>query len=163
MAEENKDVKSDAEKLLEREFASYKKQLDEVTTNHSELQNKYDEAMNQVAAFQKAEEERQVAEIEARKNALVDNVISKEVLLGRITDESKDTRVAELVAWEENRLSGFSEALEALPVPEESEKTFGKGKAHESDNKPVETEPVVERLFSMKNGRVTLNKAALKK
>ena len=163
MAEENKDVKSDAEKLLEREFASYKKQLDEVTTNHSELQNKYDEAMNQVAAFQKAEEERQVAEIEARKTALVDNVISKEVLLGRITDESKDTRVAELVAWEENRLSGFSEALEALPVPEESEKTFGKGKAHESDNKPVETEPVVERLFSMKNGRVTLNKAALKK
>ena len=107
MAEENKDVKSDAEKLLEREFASYKKQLDEVNNTHAELQTKYEEAMNQVAAFQKAEEERQAAEIEARKTALVDNVISKEVLLGRVTEESKETRAAELVAWEENRLDGI--------------------------------------------------------
>lgn len=163
MAEENKDVKSEAETLLEREFASYKKQLDEVNNTHAELQTKYEEAMNQVAAFQKAEEERQEAEIEARKTALVDNVISKEVLLGRVTDESKETRAAELVAWEENRLTGFSEALEAVPVPEESEKTFGKGKAHESENKPVETEPVVERIFSMKNGKISLNKKALNK
>jgi|TARA_R110002020_G_scaffold12642_9_gene46225 hypothetical protein len=163
MAEENKDVKSEAETLLEREFASYKKQLDEVNNTHAELQTKYEEAMNQVAAFQKAEEERQAAEIEARKTALVDNVISKEVLLGRVTEESKETRAAELVAWEENRLTGFSEALEAVPAPEESEKTFGKGKAHESENKPVETEPVVERMFSMKNGRISLNKKALNK
>ena len=164
MSEETKDVKSsDAETLLEREFASYKKQVDEVTSNYTELQTKYEEAMNQVAAFQKAEEERQAAEVEERKATLVGNVISKEVLLGTITEEAKEARAQELVAWEENRLLGFNDALEAMPPSEESEKTFGKGKAHESENKPVEKEQEVERLFSMKDGNIRLNRKALEK
>jgi len=164
MSEETKDAKtSNAETLLEREFASYKKQLDEVNNSHVELQTKYEDAMNQVAAFQKAEEERQAAEIEARKAKLVGNVISKEVLLGSITEEAKETRAQELGAWEENRLIGFSDALDAIPQPEESEKTFGKGKAHESENKPVEQEQQVERLFAIKDGKIRLNKDALER
>jgi hypothetical protein len=163
MSEETKDVKSsNAETLLEREFASYKKQLDEVNTSYSDLQSKYEEAMNQVAAFQKAEEERQASEIAARKTELVGNVISKEVILGRIKEDGQEARAAELADWEETRLTGFAEALSSMPEPE-SEKTFGKGKAHESENKPVEQEPQVERTFSMVNGKIKLNKKALDK
>ncbi len=160
MSEQKVDANaSNAETLLEREFASYKKQLDEVNTNYTDLQTKYEEAMNQVAAFQKAEEERQAAEIAARKNELVKNVISKEVLLGRVKEDGQEIRAAELADWEENRLTGFAEALDSMPQPE-SEKTFGKGKAHESENKPVEQEPQVERTFSMINGKIKLNKKA---
>ena len=55
--------------------------------------------------------------------------------------------------WEDNKLSGFFEALESMPMPE-TEKTFGKGIAKDSDEKAVEAEPETERLFSMKNGEI---------
>ena len=60
----------------------------------------------------------------------------------------KTTRTEELAQWEDNKLSGFFEALESMPMPE-TEKTFGKGIAKDSEDKAVEAEPEVERMFSM--------------
>jgi len=41
----------------------------------------------------------------------------------------------------------------------ETEKTFGKGIAKDSEEKAVEAEPEVERMFSMsKDGRIRFNK-----
>ena len=147
-------VKTDSEKILEREFASYKKQLEEVTNAHKELEGKYEEANKLVAEFQKAEEKRQVTEAKRVKDELVGNVISKELLLGRVEEDKKDARTEELAQWEDNKLSGFYEALESMPMPE-TEKTFGKGIAKDSEEKAVEAEPEVERMFSMnKDGNI---------
>ena len=151
-------VKSESEKILEREFASYKKQLEEVSTAHKELEGKYEEATKLVADFQKAEEERQVAEAKRVKDELVGNVISKELLLGRVEEDNKAARTEELALWEDNKLSGFYEALESMEAPE-TEKTFGKGIAKDSEEKAVEAEPEVERMFSMnKNGEIRFNR-----
>ena len=147
-------VKTDSEKILEREFASYKKQLEEVTNAHKELEGKYEEATKLVADFQKKEEERTIAEATRIKGELISNVISKEILLGRVEEEKKDSRTEELTQWEDNKLSGFYEALESMPAPE-TEKTFGKGIAKDSEEKAVEAEPETERLFSMKNGQIS--------
>jgi hypothetical protein len=92
---------------------------------------------------------------------LVNNIISKEVLIGGLKDEEKDTRFDSLFGWEEDKLVGFSEALEVVPVPD-TEKSFGKGKATDSDEKAVETDVEVERLFAMKDGNIRLNKKAIK-
>ena len=102
-------VKTDSEKILEREFASYKKQLEEVTSAHKELEDKYAEAIKSIETYQKAEEERTVAEATRIKHELVGNVISKELLLGRIKEDGQDTRTEELAQWEDNKLSGFFE------------------------------------------------------
>jgi len=151
-------VKSESEKILEREFASYKKQLEEVTTSHKELEGKYEEATKLVADFQKAEEERTIAESKRIKDELVGNVISKELLLGRVEEDKKDSRTEELTQWEDNKLSGFMEALESMEAPE-TEKTFGKGIAKDSEEKAVEAEQEVERMFSMnKRGEIRFNK-----
>ena len=82
------------------------------------------------------------------------------MLLGTLEDEKKDSRFEEMTNWDEARLSGFSAALENVPVPEETERSFGKGKAREASEAPVETEePERDRLFSMdKNGRFRFNK-----
>ena len=151
-------VKTESDKILEREFASYKKQLEDVTTAHTELEGKYEEATKLVEEFQKAEEDRQLAETKRVKSELVGNVISKELLLGRVEEDKKDSRAEELTLWEDNKLSGFYEALESMPMPE-SEKTFGKGIAKDSDEKAVKAEPEVERMFSMDNkGEIRFNK-----
>ena len=149
-------VKTESEKILEREFASYKKQLEEVSSAHKELEGKYEEANKLVAEFQKAEEERQVTEAKRVKDELVGNVISKELLLGRCEEDKKDARSEELAQWEDNKLSGFYEALESMPMPE-TEKTFGKGIAKDSEEKAVEAEPETERMFSMKNGKISFS------
>ena len=141
-------VNTDSEKILEREFASYKKQLEEATSAHKELEDKYAEAIKSIETYQKAEEERTVAEATRIKHELVGNVISKELLLGRIKEDGQDTRTEELAQWEDNKLSGFFEALESMPMPE-TEKTFGKGIAKDSEEKALEADPEVERMFSM--------------
>ena len=45
-----------------------------------------------------------------------------------------------------------------LIEPAETEKTFGKGIAKDSEEKAVEAEPEVERMFSMVDGRIRLNR-----
>lgn len=146
-------VKTESEKILEREFASYKKQLEDVSSAHSELEGKYKEAVEALDTFKKAEEERQIAETTRIKQELVSNVISKELLLGRIKEDTEKVRSEELTNWEDNKLSGFYEALESMPMPE-TEKTFGKGIVKDSEEKAIEAEPEVNRLFSMENGRM---------
>ena len=39
--------------------------------------------------------------------------------------------------------------MESIPVPEDSERTFGKGKAHDAEEQPVEKEAEVERTFAL--------------
>jgi len=146
-------VKTESEKILEREFASYKKQLEDVSSAHSELEGKYKEAIESLDTFKKAEEERQIVEATRIKKELVGNVISKELLLGRIKEDAETVRAEELTNWEDNKLSGFYEALESMPMPE-TEKTFGKGIVKDSEEKAIEAEPEVNRLFSMENGRM---------
>ena len=74
-------------------------------------------------------------------------IISKELLIGTVEEDNKDERSIELSAWDEMKLTGFSEALAAMPVPEkETERSFGKGKAQEGEVKPEQT----ERKFGIK-------------
>lgn len=40
-----------------------------------------------------------------------------------------------------------------MPVPEDSERTFGKGKAHDAEETPVEAEDT-PRMFAMENGKI---------
>ena len=44
--------------------------------------------------------------------------------------------------------------MESMPVPEESERTFGKGKAHSDEEQPVEAEAETPRMFAMEDGRI---------
>ena len=46
----------------------------------------------------------------------------------------------------------------SMPVPEEAERTFGKGKAHDVEESPVEAEES-ERMFAMKNGKISFTGA----
>ena len=154
-------MKSEAENLVEREFASLRTQLEEMTATNAEIQNQYEEALKQIEAFKTAEEERAAKEAEARKLETVEAIISRELVFGTIDDEKKDARLEELTAWDEPRLTGFSEALAALPVPEETERTFGKGKSNEGQAVPEET----ERQFAVKmekDGTIRLNKELLR-
>jgi hypothetical protein len=167
---ENKEVDSmseevkhnDSDKIVEREFANLKSQLAEMEKAHTELTSKYEEALGAVEDFKTKEEERKSAEAERRKKTLVNNIISKQLLIGSVKEEAKDDRFTELTDWDETKLVGFSEALENVPVPEESEKSFGKGIAADSEEKAVEEEEEVERLFGVsKNGEIRLNRKAL--
>ena len=154
--------KSEAESIVEREFASVKNELAEMRTSFEEVNSKYTEAVATIANFEKEAEERATAEARARKGAFISKIVSKELILNSLTDETKDAREKELSAWEENKLDGFATALESVPEPEASERTFGKGKAHDVEDTPVEGEQEVTRLFAMKDGKITLNKEALK-
>ena len=82
------------------------------------------------------------------------------MILKTLEEEKKEVRFEDLKDWDEVKLSGFNAALEAVPVPEETERSFGKGKAREASEAPVETEvPERERLFSMdKDGKIVFNK-----
>ena len=101
------------------------------------------------------EEVRAAAEVEARITSFVDSIISKESALGKLDDETMVARASELKAWDAVKLEGFSIAMESIPVPEEAERTFGKGKAHEDTEQPVETEAEeTPRMFAMDNGRI---------
>ena len=149
-------VKSDAESIVEREFASLRSQLEEVTASNKEIKASYDEALKSIESFKEADAKRAEEEVEARKLKAVEAIISKEILFGSIEEDKKGTRVEELSAWDESRLTGFSDALAAMPEPSnDTERTFGKGKVA-SDDEPTET----EREFGMKkdsNGVIRLN------
>ena len=153
--------KSEAESIVEREFASVKNELVELKSVHNELNSKYTEAIETIANFEKEAEERATAEARARKGAFISKIVSKELILNSLTDETKDAREKELSAWEETKLDGFASALDVIPEPEDSERTFGKGKAHDVEEKPVEAEQEVTRLFAMKDGKIALNQEAL--
>ena len=130
-------------------------------TAHTDLTTKYEEARKEIEGFHAKEQERTADEAERRKKTLVKNIISKEVLIGGLKDDEKDTRFDSLFGWEEDKLVGFSEALEIVPIPD-TEKSFGKGKATDADEKAVETEEV-ERLFAMgDDGRIRLNRKVIK-
>ena len=154
--------KSEAESIVEREFASVKNELAEMKTSFEEVNSKYTEAIATIANFEKEAEERATAEARARKGAFISKIVSKELILNSLTDETKDAREKELSAWEETKLDGFASALDVIPEPEDSERTFGKGKAHDVEDTPVEGEQEVTRLFAMSDdGKITLNKEAL--
>ena len=156
--------KSEAESIVEREFASVKNELAEMKTSFEEVNSKYTEAIETIANFEKEAEERATAEARARKGAFISKIVSKELILNSLTDETKDAREKELSAWEETKLDGFASALDSVPEPEDSERTFGKGKAHDVEDKPVEAEQEVTRLFAMNDdGRIALNKEALRR
>ena len=154
--------KSEAESIVEREFASVKNELAEMKTSFEEVNSKYTEAIDTIANFEKEAEERATAEARARKGAFISKIVSKELILNSLTDETKDAREKELSAWEETKLDGFASALDNVPEPEDSERTFGKGKAHDGEEKPIEAEKEVTRLFAMsEDGKIALNKEAL--
>jgi hypothetical protein len=158
MSEETKEttVKSDAESIVEREFASLRSQLEEAEASKKEIESEFKAAMKELEAFKKAEEERLAKEAEARKVETVEAIISKEILFGSIEEDKKDARVEELSAWDESRLTGFSDALAAMPEPSnEVERSFGKGKS--SDEGEV---PETKREFGMKvvDGKIKLNR-----
>jgi len=158
MSEETKEttVKSDAESIVEREFASLRTQLEEAEASKKEIESEFKAAMKELETFKKAEEERLTKEAEARKVEAVEAIISKEVLFGTIEEDKKDARVEELSAWDESRLTGFSDALAAMPEPSNDvERSFGKGKS--SDEGEV---PETKREFGMKvvDGKIKLNR-----
>jgi hypothetical protein len=153
-------VKSDAENIVEREFASLRVKLEEAEASKLEIEAQYKDVLKQLELYQKTEEERLEKEAEARKLTAVETIISKEILFGTVQEDSKDARIAELTAWDEMKLTGFSEALEIVPAPQaDVERSFGKGKANEG-----EAVPETERKFAVKmvNGRITLDKDVLR-
>ena len=84
----------------------------------------------------------------------ITSILEKEAALGKLEEDNKDARVEELNAWDDVKLEGFSIAMESMPVPEEAERTFGKGKAHDAEESPVEVEEV-PRMFAMKDGKIS--------
>ena len=154
MAEENKEIVSDAETITEREFATMKSQLEEMTTSFDELNTKHEEAIALVKKYETAEAERAETELKAKKAGYVDSIIGKEAILGKLEEDNKEARVEELSLWDDVKLEGFSIAMESIPVPEEAERTFGKGKAHDAEEKPVESEESeTPRMFAMEDGK----------
>jgi uncharacterized protein with PIN domain len=154
MAEEEKTIVSEAETITEREFASMKSKLEDMTTSFTELNTKHEEALALVKKYEDKEAERVEEELKAKKMSLVTSILEKEAALGKLEEDNKDARVEELNAWDDVKLEGFSIAMESMPIPEEAERTFGKGKAHDAEESPVEAEEV-PRMFAMKDGRIS--------
>ena len=153
--------KSEAETIVEREFASVKNELADMRVSYEEVNSKYTDALTTIANFEKDVEERAVAEAKARKGAFISKIIAKELVLKSLDDETKKAREEELSAWEETKLDGFASALEAIPEPEASERTFGKGKAHDKEDSPVKAEETT-RLFAMKDGKISFDREGLR-
>ena len=153
MAEEENKV-SEAETITEREFASMKSKLEDMTTSFEELNTKHEEALALVKKYEDKEAERVEEELKAKKMSLVNSILEKEAALGKLEEDNKDARVEELNAWDDVKLEGFSIAMESMPIPEEAERTFGKGKSHDADESPVEVEES-PRMFAMKNGKIS--------
>jgi hypothetical protein len=154
MAEEIVEKASDGSRIVEREFAAMKDQLSEMKTSFNELNAKHEEALAMIVKFEEGDATRAEAEAKARVTSFVDTIIEKEALLGSVNDESKEARVSELTSWDEVKLEGFSIAMESMPVPEEAERTFGKGKAHDDTDKPVEESDEISRMFAMVDGKI---------
>ena len=144
--------------IVEREFAAMKDKIVEMESVHAELTSAHEEALATISKFEEAEELRKADAAKARVSGFVDAIINKEALLGKVDDENKEERMKELNAWDEIKLEGFSMAIESLPVPEETERTFGKGKSVEAEAKPEEVEaPETSRMFAMKDGQIVFN------
>ena len=155
MAEEtNKEVVSEADVITEREFASMKQQLEEMKESYAELNSKHEEAMTLVSKFQEEKEAQAKAEAEARVNSFVNNILEKEVALGKLDDDGKDARAEELKAWDDIKLEGFSIAMDSMPAPVEAERTFGKGKSHDAEETPEVEADETPRMFAMENGKI---------
>ena len=154
MAEETVKETEKTNPIVEREFASMKSTISEMESAHAELNTKYDDALATITKFEEAEETRNVTLAKARVSSFIDSIINKETLLGKVNDESVEARTTELSAWDEIKLEGFSIAMESMPVPEETERTFGKGKAHDTDEKPVEESDETHRMFAMEDGKI---------
>ena len=153
MAEETvKETESNP--IVEREFASMKSTISEMESAHAELNTKYEDALATITKFEEAEETRNVTLAKARVSSFIDSIINKETLLGKVNDESVEARTTELSAWDEIKLEGFSIAMESMPVPEETERTFGKGKAHDVEEKPLGESDETHRIFAMEDGKV---------
>ena len=140
--------------IVEREFASMKATISEMESAHAELNTKYEDALATITKFEEAEETRAAELAKARVSSFIDSIINKETLLGKVNDESVEARTAELSAWDEIKLEGFSIAMESMPVPEETERTFGKGKAHDAEEKPIEESEETHRMFAMEDGKI---------
>ena len=154
--------KSEAETIVEREFASVKNELADMRVSYEEVNSKYTDALATIANFEKDVEVRAVAEAKARKGAFISKIVAKELVLKSLDDETKKAREEELSAWEETKLDGFASAMEAIPEAEASERTFGKGKTHDEEDSPVKAEET-SRLFAMNDsGRIALNREALR-
>ena len=147
-------TESGADNIVEREFAAMRTQLEDMKTSYEELNAKHAEALAMITKFEEGETQRAEAEAEARKLSFVNTIIEKEALLGKVSDDTKNTRAEELTSWDEVKLEGFSIAMESMPVPEEAERTFGKGKAHSDEEQPVEGEVEEQRMFAMENGKI---------
>ena len=153
MAEETvKETESNP--IVEREFASMKSTISDMESAHAELNTKYEDALATITKFEEAEETRNVELAKARVSSFIDSIINKETLLGKVNDESVEARTTELSAWDEIKLEGFSIAMESMPVPEETERTFGKGKAHDAEEKPIEESEETHRMFAMEDGKI---------
>ena len=144
--------------IVEREFAAMKDKIVEMESVHAELTSAHEEALATISKFEEAEELRKADAAKARVSGFVDAIINKEALLGKVDDETKEERMKELNAWDEIKLEGFSMAMDNMPVPEETERTFGKGKSVEAETKPEEAEaPETSRMFAMKDGQIVFN------
>ena len=155
MAEkETVEVKSETSPIVEREFASMKETITTMESAHAELNTKYEDALATITKFEEAEETRAAELAKARVSSFIDSIINKETLLGKVNDESVEARTTELSAWDEIKLEGFSIAMESMPVPEETERTFGKGKAHDVEEKPIEESEETHRMFAMEDGKI---------
>jgi len=164
MTTETPNVKenSEAENIVEREFASLRTQLEEMTVSKAEINSQYEDALKLIEEFKLAEEERLAKEAETRKVEVVEAILSKELIFGTLEEDKKETRHGELTAWDESRLTGFSEALAALPVPEDTERTFGKGKSTEGEAVPAESERVFAVKMDKKTGRIKIDPEVLR-
>ena len=140
--------------IVEREFASMKSTISDMESAHAELNTKYDDALATITKFEEAEETRNADLAKARVSSFIDSIINKETLLGKVNDESVEARKNELTAWDEIKLEGFSIAMEGMTVPEETERTFGKGKAHDTDEKAIEESEETHRMFAMEDGKI---------
>ena len=140
--------------IVEREFASMKATISDMESAHAELNTKYEDALATITKFEEAEETRNAEFAKARVSSFIDSIINKETLLGKVNDESVEARTTELSAWDEIKLEGFSIAMESMPVPEETERTFGKGKAHDAEEKPIEESEETHRMFAMEDGKI---------
>ena len=157
MTEEIVKKESESNPIVEREFAAMKDQLVEMKSVHAELTSTHEEALATIAKFEEAEEARKVELAKARVSGFVDAIINKEAILGSVNDETRESRMKELNAWDEIKLEGFSIAMDSMPIPEETERTFGKGKSVEAEAKPVEEAPETKRMFAMKDGQIVFN------
>ena len=157
MTEEIVKKESESNPIVEREFAAMKDQLVEMKSVHAELTSTHEEALATIAKFEEAEEARKVELAKARVSGFVDAIINKEAILGSVNDETREERAKELNAWDEIKLEGFSIAMDNMPIPEETERTFGKGKSVEAEAKPIEEAPETKRMFAMKDGRIVFN------